>query len=633
MQKNIPLFQLLGFICLYFTTSSMAFSQTPHFQRTPNSDKYDIVYQRCEWDVDPNEEELSGKITYYFEVKGDIGNQIIYFNLSDNMTVDAVTKEGKEIPFTHENNLIEINITGMIPLDYFDSLTIVYHGIPKSTGLGSYTRTTHGGVPVVWTLSAPYGAEDWFPCKNDLSDKTDSLDIWITTPEGNLAAANGKLDSIIVTTDGKVLHYWRHNYPIVTYLVCFAVTNYEAYSDWYHWTETDSLEILNYVYPESLSNAQTKTPAVLEAMAIFEEMFGTYPYPDEKYGHAQFGWSGGMEHQTMSFMGGWTADLLAHELSHQWFGNMITCSSWGDIWINEGFATYCTALYLEKTAPSQWTSWKAQTINNVASKTNGSVFCDDTTDVYRIYDSRLTYNKGALVLHMARWILGDELFFQGMWNFANDPDLRYGFAATEDLKRHFEAVSGEDWSEFFDHWVYQQGYPTYKITAAQSADLELTLLLEQTPSHESVACFKMPIELQLIGVDRDSTIRIHNDQPTQTFTVNPEFQVDEIVIDPNRWLLARRWVEWVGIDDPKEENGWVNLYPNPANDHITLQIDTPNKTNWSIFDVAGKKIRSGKISREQTEIQINTTHLNDGVYILKLQSGGKAISKKIIITR
>ncbi|MDL2254697.1 T9SS type A sorting domain-containing protein [Bacteroidales bacterium OttesenSCG-928-J16] len=633
MKKNAFLYTLLGCLFLCLITSAAAFSQTPHFQRTPNSEKFDVVYLRCEWNVDPSEAEMSGKITYYFEAKENLEDQIIYFNLSDNMDVDAVTKEGQDIPFTHKNNLIEIDLSDMLSPDLLDSLTIVYHGVPKSTGLGSYTRSTHSGIPVVWTLSTPYGAEDWFPCKNDLRDKTDSLDVFIITPEGNLAASNGKLLSITPTEDGKLLHHWRHNYPIVTYLICFSVTNYETYSDWYHWNDTDSLEILNYIYPESLAGVRTKTPAVLQAIEIFERMFGTYPYPDEKYGHAQFGWSGGMEHQTMSFMGSWTDDFLAHELSHQWFGNMITCGSWGDIWINEGFATYCTALYLEEISPSRWTSWKTQTISNVVSKKDGSVYCADTTSANQIFDSRLTYDKGALVLHMARWILGDERFFQGMWNFANDPDLRYGFAVTEDIKRHFEAVSGEDMTEFFDHWVYRQGYPAYKITATQKEDFELTLLLEQTPSHESVDCFKMPVEIQFKGEDRDSTILIYNDQLTQTFTVNPEFQVYDIVIDPNRRLLARRRVEWVGIDDQKEENGWINLYPNPAGNQITLQINKPNRANWSLYDASGKKVNSGKINKEDIEIHINSSDLDNGVYVLKLQSGRKSISKKVIIVK
>ncbi|MDR0364852.1 MAG: T9SS type A sorting domain-containing protein [Bacteroidales bacterium] len=635
MKENLLFFKSFGIALVCLLYSASAFSQIQNFpkiKKTPGSENFDIVYQRCEWNIDPNEAEMSGKIVYYFEVLSDSFSEI-FFNFSDNMNVDSIMKNDEKISYRHSDNLIRIEWTEDLHQNDLDSLTIIYHGIPRGSGLGSYERTTHSGVPVVWTLSAPYGAEDWFPCKNDLRDKTDSLDIFITTPANNLAAANGKLVSITPIDNGKLLHHWKHRYPIVTYLICFAVTNYEAYSDWYYRTPDDSLEVLNYIYPESLENVKTKTPSVLKAMAIYERLFGTYPYPDEKYGHAQFGWSGGMEHQTMSFMGSWTADILAHELSHQWFGNMITCGSWHDIWINEGFATYCTALFLEETNPNQWSSWKSQTINNVTSRINGSVYCDDTTDVYRIYDSRLTYNKGALVLHMLRWVLGDDSFFKGIWNFANDPELQYGFACTDDVKRHFEAVSNTDLTDFFDTWVYNQGYPTYTVTLSQDEENELLLLMEQIPSHESVQCFKLPIPIKFIGEDRDTTIIFYNDQLSQTFRANTGFKVAGAVFDPERWLLARKTIEWVGIDDLDMENEWINLFPNPADDHILIRLNHQSKAHWAIYNMSGKKMASGDLNKNHTDCHINTSNLDTGVYIFNVQFAKKKIAKKFTISR
>jgi aminopeptidase N len=187
-------------------------------------------------------------------------------------------------------------------------------------------------------------------------------------------------------------------------------------------------------------------------MNLYADLFEPYPYADEKYGHAEFGWGGGMEHTTVSFMGGLGRGLIAHELGHQWFGDKVTCGSWQDVWLNEGFATYLAGMVIENLdGEADFRSWKQDQISSVTYYPDGSVYipAQDTTSVNRIFSSRLSYNKGSMVLHMLRKKLGDAVFFQGLREYLDDPNLAYGYAKTPDLMQHLESASGEDLTEFF----------------------------------------------------------------------------------------------------------------------------------------------------------------------------------------
>ena len=256
-----------------------------------------------------------------------------------------------------------------------DSLTISYSGNPISSGFGSFEQGTHNGDPVIWTLSEPYGAKGWWPCKQDLNDKIDMIDVYITTPQYNasneeyIAVSNGLEQSQVVNGNNKTTHF-KHQYPIPAYLIAIAVTNYEVYS---HEVANNGnpFDVVNYVYPEDLAYAQANTGVTVDIMDLFTNLFEEYPYASEKYGHAQFGWGGGMEHTTVSFMGGFSRGLIAHELAHQWFGNKVTCGSWQDIWLNEGFATYLSGLVIEDFdgLPS-FRSWRVGKVDHITSEEN-----------------------------------------------------------------------------------------------------------------------------------------------------------------------------------------------------------------------------------------------------------------------
>ncbi|MEL7063105.1 MAG: M1 family aminopeptidase, partial [Bacteroidota bacterium] len=258
------------------------------------------------------------------------------------------------------------------------------------------------------------------------------------------------------------------------------------------------------------------------------------------YGHAEFDWPGGMEHQTMSFMGFWDQGLIAHELVHQWFGNKVTCGSWQDIWLNEGFATYMTGLaYLYLSPPEAWNFWIQRTQLNATRQPDGSVYVTDTTELARIFNSTLTYNKSAFVLHMLRWELGHETFFEGVRSYLNDPALQFGYARTPDLQFHLEQASNRDLNEFFADWIYGQGYPTYDLNWKKENDT-VFVTLYQTQSHPSVDFFEMDVPLQIVGWNGESQIeRVYHANSGQTFAIPIDFAVQEVIFDPDKWILSR----------------------------------------------------------------------------------------------
>jgi hypothetical protein len=517
----------------------------PHLSAPKNLNTlhYDVKYHRMEWEVSPLVRYIGGAVTTYF-VPQTTGFNQIYFDLHTAMAVSAVQYHGTSCTFSQlPSSELLVTLPATLPVGVLDSLTISYGGVPPTTGFGSYAtqNVCSNTVPAMWTLSEPYGARDWWPCKQDLNDKADSIDIYITTPSAYKGVANGVLMSQTVSGANTIYH-WRHRHPIPAYLVAIAVSDYSVHSATLSLSGGGSIPMVNYLYPCSGTSGTTINNNLQPIMQLFVNLFGNYPFTNEKYGHAQFGWGGGMEHTTVSFMGGFSHLLLAHELAHQWFGDKITCGSWADIWLNEGFATYLEGMTYENGlggGASVWASWKQSKINNVTSSASGSVWVDDTTSVSRIFSSRLSYDKGALLLHMLRWKLGDTNFFQGVRNYLNDPALAYGYAKTPQLKAHLEAVSGQNLDEFFADWYYGQGYPTYTVQWSQNGAQLLTVQLFQTPSHASVSFFNIPVPVRFNGASKNRTLVFDPSTNGQTFTEQLDFTVTSVEFDPDRWLCAK----------------------------------------------------------------------------------------------
>ena len=533
---------------------------------------YDLNYQRMEWMVDPGERYISGKITSYIVSLTEELVQV-EFDLDTSLVVDSVWHEGAVVDFSHNSDKLIIHLSRSVSLNETDSVSVFYRGEPASSGFGSFTQSWHGNdsIPIIWTLSEPYGAMEWWPCKQSLTDKIDSIDVIVTTPEAYRTASIGKLVSETVTDSLRTMH-WKHRHPIVTYLVAIAVTNYVDYSDYLELEDGRKIEILNFVYPENFWTVRIQTPVTVEIMKIFNDLIGEYPFADEKYGHAQFGWGGGMEHQTMSFMGSFGFELIAHELAHQWFGNYITLGSWQHIWLNEGFATYLTGLAIENYGDgADFRQWKKKTVGSITRFPGGSVFVKDTTSIGGIFNARLSYSKGAYLLHMLRWILGDENFFTGIRNYYEDTEIANGFAQHEQLVAHMEAAGDTSLTEFFDDWYFGEGYPMYSLEFSDE-NAATNIFLSQSSSSQSVEFFEMPVPIRVYseGKKDSADFRLIHTINNQKFIIKPGFQVSEIKIDPDYWLIsASGLIVNVSVI---HENDKIKVYPNPFKKHITVSV-------------------------------------------------------------
>jgi hypothetical protein len=593
---------------------------------------YDLKYHRFFLFADPAQAYINGSVTSFF-VASQAGMSSIQFELYTTMSADSALYHGVKHTVNHTGNVITISFGTTISAGAMDSVTVYYHGNPTTSGFGSFASEKHAGVPVMWTLSEPYGASDWWPSKNDLTDKIDSIDMFVVTPKGNHVASNGLLISETPYDANSVLAHWKHRYPIASYLIGIASTNYARFSD-YLKTGTDSLQILNYVYPEDSAAVRGGASSVLESLALYEKLFTPYPFRAEKYGQAEFGWNGGMEHQTMTFLGkgAFNSGTIAHELSHQWFGDMITCGSWHDIWLNEGFATYCTALRYENIDTYYWPVWKRNTITSICKVSGGSVYCDDTTNVNRIFDGRLSYNKGGMLLHMLRWVVGDENFFKGMQAYANDPKLMHGFARTSDFKAHMEAASGRDLTGFFADWFTGQGYPSYTFAVSQSPDFSTSVTINQSQSHASVSFFEMPVPVQFFGNGKDTTMVFNNTYSGEKFNVNPGFTIDSVKFDPELWIVSANDTITLGISDlPIGKQ--LTIMPNPASDFLTVKHNLGKIISLEILNMEGKR-QSVQLKKEiESLVVINTQHLKPGMYILRIAFDKGVVTRKFIVKR
>lgn len=596
----------------------------------PNTLNYDVTYHELRFTVDPNNTTpfISGVVKTTFRALANMNS--VTFDMATALVVSSVTMNSSNLIFNQSNYELNITLPSTLTTGNSATITITYAGSPPQAE-GAFTRSLHSGIPVIYTLSEPFGARDWWPCKQDLNDKIDSFDIYITCPSAYIGVSNGLLQSQ-TTSGGNIIRHFRHNYPIPAYLISLNVTNYVTYNvqAGLGTIQSPFFPINNYLYPES--NTATNRSFIdqtVPMMNIFEQKFGSYPYRNEQYGHVQFGWNGGMEHATMSSMGVWNSrSLIAHELGHQWFGNKVTCGSWKDIWLNEGLTEYTAGIVVEELdGAAAFVSWKSGKISSITSQTGGAVYLSDAEalNVGRIFSSRLSYNKGAMVTHMLRWKMGDTAFFQALRNYLNDSNLAYGYAITTDLKAKLEAVHGSNLDEFFNDWVYNQGYPTYTITAQNWGVGQAKIIVNQTQSDPSVTFFEMPLEIRLSGAGGlTHDVVVEHTTNGQEFIVSVPFVVTGVTFDPNKHIISRNNVATLSSNSFDLEQT-ISVYPNPANDELHLMMPTSVQLEKvEIYNTLGQLVG------QKIEHDFSISELASGIHLLKINTSEGVIHKNFI---
>lgn len=645
--------RLLLFV-LFFSLSASA--QLPHFQCKDLSDiarserlahlrlqevrsslasnNFDVHYYRCRWDIDPAVRFISGSVTTYFTMTTAASS--ISLDMAGSLVVDSVRFRGSNIAYQQNTPaVLTLEFPLTLAAQQKDSVSIYYKGVPANSGFGSFINSTHGNpaVPVMWTLSEPYGSRDWWPCKNGLDDKADSIDVLVSCPDAYSSASNGVLQSESVE-GGRRLSWYKHRYPIASYLVAIAVTNYKQLSGSVQLGPVN-LPIGTHCFPEQEAVFQTGQQIMGAALEIFYQRFGPYPFDRERYGHTQFGWGGGMEHQTNSFIVYPSENLIAHELAHQWFGDKVTCGSWEDIWLNEGFATYATTLFFEARDPSISQQIFDDYHNQILFLPNGSVKVSDTNNVNRIFDVRLSYLKGAYLLRMLRWKLGDSVFFRGLRRYSNDPLVAYRYARTPDLQRNLEQESGQNLSDFFKDWYEGEGHPSYSLSWTQNANSWIKIKVSQRSSHPSVGFFEMPLEIKLKQGNTLKSFVLDIKRNNQEFWVNAGNPTDTILIDPNRWILSNNNTV-TRLPHPSKKTNDIQVYPVPARDQITISLRNPDDLNYhlDLVNAAGQQVKTQAFATAGQDELFTTrlTGLSTGFYWLRFRNTkGWVYTKRILI--
>jgi aminopeptidase N len=590
-----------------------------------NTQNYDVLYHELRFTVNPSQSTISGVVTTTFKAVTNMNTLV--FDMATALAVSSVTMNGVSLTKSQSNYELNITLPSTLMANDIATVVITYAGTPP-TAEGAFSRNTHNGTPVLWTLSEPFGARDWWPCKQDLNDKINKIDVYITAPSQYNAVSNGLQKSRTVSGSNATT-WFQHNYKIPAYLVAIAVTNYETFNQQggLGTPESPFFPIVNYLYPEESASSQASLAVTPDIINFFETKIGPYPFRNEKYGHARAGLGGGMEHTTVSFMNSWGRELISHELAHQWFGNKITCGSWKDIWLNEGVTEYMSGLVVENfDGNDNFTAWKQLKNNSITSSSTGALYLSDTEalNVSRIFSSRITYNKGSMVTHMLRWKLGDTNFFQALKNYLDSP-LAYSYAITTDFKSYLEAASQTDLTEFFDDWVYGQGYPTYNVTAQNFGAGQAKITVNQTRTANANTYFEMPLEIRLLGAaGQVKDVVVNNTVNAEEFIVSVPFVVSAVQFDPNVQIISKNSSAALSNNSFNLEQT-VSLFPIPAKNEINIQLPSNIEVlKTEVYNNLGQTILEG------TNKNIDLTAFSEGIHWLKITTTEGVVHKKFI---
>jgi aminopeptidase N len=607
--------------------------------------KYDVKFVHLDVNVQRNTKFISGNVKTVATVT--IAPLDTFMTLLHQVhTIDSILFNGSSLAFSRKDSMVKVKVPSPLGNGTTFTTVVYYKGTAPVGGsaIGSGFSTGVSGSwgnQATWSLSESFVAYHWWPCKQILTDKIDSSWVFITTDSTNKAGSNGLLKNV-VTTGSQKRFEWKSGYPIDYYLISVAVAKYKEYNTYAKPQYlSDSVLIQNYIYDNAINNSswisqqKSELDRLPEVLKLFSNLYGMYPFYKEKYGHCMAPFGGGMEHQTMTSLGFFEYYINAHELGHQWWGDHVTCKSWGDIWINEGFAVYSEFLAAEYLDPSNFTAVVNDAHTNVMGQPGGSIHFTDTLNSNRIFSSRLTYDKGGSIIHTLRFLTNnDSLWFNTLRGFQNT--YMNSTASAEDFKNYYTAQTGINATQFFNQWYYGQGYPTFSV---KYNHLNNVCWIKNTQSVSMPAVtpvFITPLEytIKRIGLP-DTTLRLMHNVSVETYSFPLTGTIAAMYVDKKNWLINNLSGPFKdntlgAVNAIGEENmGGFSINPNPSSGAFT--INNPSVTNGSveIYSLNGKLIHTKRL---ETATSIDLGSYPSSIYLVKIMDeyGDVVYTQKII---
>ena len=590
MRSLFLLITLLGGILTAGRASAQSSSQdTVVFD---NDSSFDVDYVKLDLWVTPDTQYVAGSVELRSHANVLRPDSTIQLSLWPQLSVDSLFCDGVPAYFRHIGDKLYVTLLhNYAPNAVFD-LLIYYHGYPTDWGglVHYWQGRKPGGIPIVYSTSEPFGTKYWWPCKDNNADKLNSADLYFTCPKADMVGSEGTLVSITENDTSHTFH-WHESYPIDHYLIAFVCTEFDTLTHWHYWADGDSTKIMDFVFT---SSADTMGNALIQVDSIlnqYEQWFGPYPFRNEKYGIAQF-YGGGMENETLSFCNDADSGTVAHETAHQWFGDAVTCKTWNDCWLNEGFATYITGLWARvHDGEAYFDTLMKEQEQFITSKPGGTVHTPDSLLITDVLDPRLVYSKGCFLLHMLRFVLGsDTAFFRCLREYVTGP-LRYGVASSEDFEHSVEKSSGRNLKWFFDEWVYGDGYPIYSLAWDYHDSYHPALAISETGSTSASPFFEMPIQLEFIGPSIDTIAEVLDDAPLKAFDFSFPKPVTKVIFDPHNWLLDGSLPRTLAVhsEQPAPESA-LDITQDLNAFTIAFSIPQTGEVTVKIYDLLGRQV-------------------------------------------
>ncbi|MBI3133174.1 MAG: T9SS type A sorting domain-containing protein [Bacteroidetes bacterium] len=599
------------------------------------TEAYDVHFYFLDVALENTSTDINGSVEIHATSKAAVLDTFL-FELHEDLVITDILLDGiTSMPFTRVGSAVFVPVNFTSGDAFF--MKILYGGTPPTpitNPLGGSGMTNDNspswGNQVTWTLSEPYSAYEWFPCKQSLTDKADSSYTFVTTSSTNMAGSNGVLTNVTDMGGGLSRYEWKTTYPIDYYLISIAVAEYVEYTIYANPVGAPApIMLQNFVYnnPATLPYFQDEIDNVADFIEYFSTLYGLYPFHGEKYGHCMAPISGGMEHSTMTTLGWFEDGLTVHEMGHQWFGDNVTCASWSDIWLNEGFASYTEHLMWEYYYPGDELTDMQNRHDDIMSQPGGSVWVLDSLDEASVFSGRLVYNKGAAIIHTLRFLIGDDaVFFDVLQTYQQT--FTDSTAHASDFKAILETVTGMNFTNFFNEWYYGEGYPTYSLEWNQ-INSSVFIELNQAVSMPGVTPF-FTNDLE-IGITDDlgntSYFRLGDISSANSLHyLGFPGTIASIEIDPHNYIInqAGTVTENTSLVSLTEEYQAMNVYPNPASEKLI--IESAENTPYQLINAMGQIVSTGNFAAGKNTLDIST--LSNGIYLVKTETSQVSFVKE-----